>query len=367
MLSSFQSITGIEFFPVEMSRSISPFRDLLSLVRLVRVFLRIRPDAINVSTPKAALLGNIAGFITGVRTRIYSVRGLVYESATGWKRILLKVCEKIACYLSHSVIAESRSVARRIMRDGLSKLDKVHVLPHGSVGIDAQNIFNPARINATDIAELKTTLRLNSSMKLIGYAGRLVKDKGIRELFEAWDRLRQSGMNIGLILVGPLETEHPLDEDFVSRLNTSPGVIMTGYVSREELPLYYSLMDVFVLPSFREGLPTVILEASAMEIPIVATRVTGCIDAVRNKCTGTLVSLGSIDELSQALKKYLETPHLCMLHGKNGRKYVLEYYQEKPIWNTLMNILMESLQGAKKQNKAIGYKTDPTEIVNTPT
>jgi lipopolysaccharide/colanic/teichoic acid biosynthesis glycosyltransferase/glycosyltransferase involved in cell wall biosynthesis len=326
-LDRFGREEGIETSSVEMPRRISPWGDLVALVRLLRVLWRIRPAIVQSHTPKGGLLGMIAAFLAGVPVRIYTIHGLPLETARGLKRVLLRWTEKISCLLASQVIAVGPSLRRRAIAEGLASSSKVKVLGKGTInGVDALGRFNPLRHAPSEGSAVRLTLGIPPDARVIGCVGRIVRDKGLEVLVKAWTSLREEYRDLHLLVVGAFEPQDPISRSSEELLRSDPRVHLTGNVDSVR-PLYRA-MQVVVLPSYREGFPTVPLEAAAMELPVVATRVTGCVDAVLDGVTGTLVSPGDPGRLGDALRTYLDHPERGVEQGRAGRERVLQDFRQ---------------------------------------
>jgi lipopolysaccharide/colanic/teichoic acid biosynthesis glycosyltransferase/glycosyltransferase involved in cell wall biosynthesis len=322
---------GVEARAVEMPRRITPFGDLRAVFRLVRLFLVLRPAVVHGHTPKGGLLAMLAASLAGVRGRIYTMHGLPLETASGARRTLLRVCERVSCALAHHVYAVSESLRRRAVSLGLCRADRLRVLAAGTVnGVDAEGRFAPSRVSRVEVARVRRSLSIPSELRIVGYVGRLVRDKGIEDLLEAWALLREEFPDLHLVLVGPEEAQDPLSPGAWRRLRSDPRIRLAGYV--ESMPAAYGMMDVVVLPTYREGFPQVPLEAAAMERPVVATSVTGCVDAVVDGRTGTLVPPRDAQALARALGGYLRDPDLRRRHGQAGRSRVLREFRPERLW-----------------------------------
>jgi lipopolysaccharide/colanic/teichoic acid biosynthesis glycosyltransferase/glycosyltransferase involved in cell wall biosynthesis len=322
---------GIETHALVMPRRITPLGDLVVLFRLVLLFWTLKPDVVHGHTPKGGLLGMMAAALTGVKGRVYTLHGLPMETAAGIRRSLLRLTEQVSCALARRVHAVSESLRRRAAALGVCRLDKIQVLGAGTVnGIDAEKRFAPLRISRIDVAQARRDLAIPSELRIVGYVGRVVRDKGVEDLLEAWMILREEFSDLHLVIVGPEEDQDALPPDAMRRLRSDPRIRMTGYV--DSMPATYAMMDVVVLPTYREGFPQVPLEAAAMERPVVATAVTGCVDAVRDGETGMLVPPRDPQALSRALRTYLEDPLLRRRHGTAARSRVLREYRPERLW-----------------------------------
>jgi glycosyltransferase involved in cell wall biosynthesis len=323
---------------VEMSRRITPLRDLVSIVRLLRVIRRTRPSIVHAHTPKAGLVAMVASRLGGVPVRIYQLHGLAYETATGFGRWLQMTAERLACTLATRVLSVSESVRDRVAVDGVCDRRKVAVIANGSIGgIDAEQVFNPDRMPAAG-ERLRASLGIPASALVVGFVGRLARDKGIETLWQAWLRLRTELPSAHLLIVGPADfarRDQSVPGDVMSGFEHDPRAHVVGAIPREGLPQYYAAMDVLCLPTYREGFPVTILEAGAMGLPCVATRVTGCIDAVVAGTTGQLVTPGDAEALCSALLDYANDASLRSSHGTAARARVRARFNPHQVWLAL--------------------------------
>jgi glycosyltransferase involved in cell wall biosynthesis len=319
---------------VEMPRSITPMRDLSALARLFGILRKTRPAIVHAHTPKAGLLGMIAATLAGVPVRIYHMRGLPLMSATGWKRRLLWSTEWLTCRLAHEVLCVSHSLRREALREKLTAPSKITVLAGGSGnGVDAADRFHPERVGSNARGATREELGIPSTATVIGFVGRIVRDKGVIELTRAWESIREDFPEAHLLLVGPFESQDPVPVEIETVLRGDTRVHLRGM--DWNTPPLYAAMDVVVLPTYREGFPNVPLEAAAMELPVVATEVPGCTDAVQRDVTGTLVPARDADALARAIVRYLEDPELRQTHGNRGRSRVLQEFSQPVIWEAL--------------------------------
>jgi len=332
-LQTFATREGVPTFAVPMARQITPLRDIRSVWQIYRVLRRVRPHIVHAQTPKGGLLGTIAAWLAGTPVRIYHIRGLPLMTARGARRRLLWTTERIACALSHAVLCVSHSIRDVAVAEQLCPPDKITVLLGGSGnGVDAEGRFDPQREpDRRDRA--REHLGIPPNADVIGFVGRVVRDKGVIELATAWSTLRDAYRNAHLLIVGPLEPQDPIPRDVEDLLRHDPRVHLTGQV-RETAPLYPA-MDLVVLPTYREGFPNVPLEAASMELPVVATRVPGCTDAVEDGVTGTLVPPRDAAALADAIGSYLRDADRRRSHGRAGRRRVLKSFRRELIWEAL--------------------------------
>lgn len=345
LLDKFAADEGVQVHAVAMERAITPARDAVAVARLCRLFASIRPDVVDAHTPKAGLLGMVAARLAGVPVRIYHLHGLRYLTARGSLRRVLLTTERIAAALATSVVCVSHSVAAVAVQDGVVPRRKVKVLLGGSInGVDAAR-FTPAAGDEERRAA-RAALGLPPGARVLGFVGRIVREKGIVELFEAWRVLRAEFPDLHLVLVGPREPNDPIPRDVAAALDADPRVRCAGV--DWDTPRWFRAMDVLALPSWREGFPVVPLEAAATALPVVATIVPGCVDAVVNGVTGRLVPPRHPAALAAAVRSYLADPALRASHGAAARARVLAEFEQRRIWSALHGEYLSALAGRER-------------------
>ena len=340
-LTAFADAEGATAHAVLMTRAMTPLADARALWRLCRLLRQLAPDVVHAGTPKGGFLGTVAAFANGVPVRIYHMHGIRGMTAAGWRRRVLMATEWLACRLSTRVLCVSASTRDTAIAEGLCPPGKIVVLGPGSCnGVDARGRFDPDRIDERARAGVRERLTLPAGAAVIGFVGRIVRDKGIVELAAAWEALAAGFPDAHLVIVGPLEPEDPPPAGVIDALRAHPRVRFVPPVP-DPAP-YYAIMDVVVLPTYREGLPTVPLEAAAMRLPVVATRVPGCVDAIVDGVTGTLVPVRSVAPLVEAVAAYLRDRERGHRHGSNGRDRVLRDFAPEAVWARVF-ALYESL------------------------
>jgi lipopolysaccharide/colanic/teichoic acid biosynthesis glycosyltransferase/glycosyltransferase involved in cell wall biosynthesis len=333
-LEAFGERMEIQVRGVPMARRITPFADLGAVVRLWRLFRRLRPDVVHGHTPKGGLLAMIAAALAGVPVRFYTVHGLPLETATGWKRALLTWTERVSCFLAHRVHPVSESLSRVVLRERICSPARLFHMGPGTIdGVDAERRFAPGPESDLAALALRARLAIPDDAPVVGFVGRLVRDKGVHDLVEAWKLLRTEVPGVHMIVAGGFEPQDPVGEDAARTLREDPRIHLLGHV--DSMAGVYAAMDVLALPTYREGFPQTPLEAAAMEVPVVATRVTGCVDAVVHGVTGTLVPTRFPRALATALASYLQNPDLRRLHGAAARRRVLEKFRPQEFWSAL--------------------------------
>jgi glycosyltransferase involved in cell wall biosynthesis len=323
--------------PLPIARTIAPIQDFVTLCRLFLTFRKIRPHIAHVSTPKAALLGSIAAYAARVPIRIFCFRGSITEPASDMRRKVYRWVERLTARLCTHTICVSESLLRFARSESiLTSTDGMVPASGMSNGIDVQK-FTPDGDDAAwrrSLPESISALARDSNAVVIGYVGRLARDKGIEELAAAWTSIRAEFVNVHLLLVGPWEKENPVSAEARAIFEGDDRVHLTGLV--EGVAPLYRLMSLFVFPSWgSEGFPNAPMEAAAMRLPVIATRVVGCVDAVEHETTGLLVPPRDGRALANAMRVYLNRPELRREHGQAGRRRVLRDFRQEAIWEAL--------------------------------
>lgn len=291
-LDSLRHDDGFHCVAVPMHRRISPVADLVSLVRLVIVMAKERPWVVHSMTPKAGLLCMIAAWLTRVPVRVHTFTGLVWPTATGLKRRLLMMTDRITCACATHVIPEGKGVMYDLQHGGITS-KPMRVLGHGNVkGVDIER-FDPSRLGAQAASGAFTFL----------FVGRIVGEKGINELVEAFARLHEEQPATRLVLVGNYETElDPLSQGTRRIIDAMDAIETPGPKRGDDLVSAYDEADCFVMPSYREGFPNVVLEAGAMGLPSVVTDINGSREIVENGKNGLVVPPRDAAALYDAMK-----------------------------------------------------------------
>ena len=330
---------------VTMTRTISPLKDLVALINLMKIIRRTKPEIIHTHTPKAGTLGMIAAKIMGVPIRMHTVAGLPLLEATGSKRKVLDVVEKITYSCATKVYPNSFALRDIIIKNGYCKEGKLSVIGNGSSnGIDTSH-FDPAQISPETIQSLRKELNLKETDKVFCFIGRIVKDKGIHELVEAFIKNAGSHSNIKLLLVGPFEKDlDPLNKETEELLFSHPDIRFVGF--QKDVRPYLAISDAFVFPSYREGFPNVVMQAGAMGLPCIVSDINGCNEIIEHKVNGWIVPPKNVEELASAITFMTENVEAAQKMAGVSRKMIINRYGQQYIWEQL-------LAEYRKQMKAI--------------
>lgn len=320
-------------FAVNVTRRISPITDLKAIFKIYKFIKDNNIDTVIGHTPKGGMVAMIAAFFAGVNNRVYFRHGIIYETSKGLKRFLLKNIDRLSGTLAKKVVCVSNSVKKISECDKLNNPSKNIVLGLGTCnGIDTENKFNPEKNDLATLPSITKNLQLSEDNFVIGYVGRLVKDKGINELIESWKILRIKYKNLKLLLVGPIEDRDTISNESKIIIETDENIINTGFVLNAAP--YFSLMDVFILPTYREGFPTVSLEASSMKLPVLISKATGCEESIVENKTGIFIK-NNPQDIAEKIEYYIQNPEMKIIHGLKGREFVRGNFEETKIWDII--------------------------------
>ena len=331
---------------IPFSKAISPLKDVNQLVQIIRILKNEKPDIVNAGNPKSGFLIMLACWMIGFKNRIFTLHGLLSDTKTGFKRWLVSLTEKISCNIAKTVIVVSPSLKVHAEQRKILPLKKGVVIENGSYnGIDTK-IFSRTEFLLTQSNELKEKIGLQQDAVVLGFVGRLSKDKGIDILFEAFNLLVKKYPFLRLILAGPLSKENMFSELSAHQLYFDERVFYLGKMI--DVTPVYGVIDILVLPSLREGFGNVLIEAAAMEIPVIASEIPGCKDAVRNNINGYLFEKGNVFELCNYLEKLITDKNLRNEFGQNGKTFVKSNFNNYKIWKGQLDLYNKILQVNKK-------------------
>lgn len=328
---------GVRTIGVEMARQISPWRDLRSLWQLWRVFRRERPDMVHSMTPKAGLLSMIAARLAGVPVRVHTFTGLVWPTERGLKRLILQTTDRLTCLCATHIIPEGLGVMHDLQ--GTITHKPMRVLGYGNVrGVDME--YYQRQCERQSLETIESLFHLGSlshlpppgfvdpgTLPIFLFVGRILPDKGVRELIDAFLRLQRGT----LLLVGPVEQSFPLPED--------KRIIKVGM--QTDVRPWMEMADVLVLPSYREGFPNVVLEAGAMELPCIVTDINGSREIVVEGETGLIVPARSADHLLQAMQWMADHPEERRAMGRKARPHIAKHWEQSYVRQCLKDYYVD--------------------------
>lgn len=321
--------------PVDIEREISLWSDLMSLVQIIRIYLKVKPDIINMGTPKVSLLGLLAAVMCRVPRRIYTCRGFRFEHEKGILRFILLMSEKVASLCADKVIAISDSVRELGIQEKIFSEEKSLVIHKGSSNGVEFEAFDSEKYSDKEVEKFKKDLKIGNEF-VFGYVGRIVERKGFSELINAFSEIYDEDKSVKMVVCGRPYYDQ-IDKAVMEKAESHPGIIMTGLVPYEDVPLYMLTFDTFVLPAYWEGFGNVLIQAAAMGVPVISTNVTGCKDAVSDGYNGELVPSKDVPSLVRVMKKFREDPTLRKKYGENGIAWSKNFEGEL-IWEEMASL-----------------------------
>ncbi|MFP4224454.1 MAG: glycosyltransferase family 4 protein [Phycisphaeraceae bacterium] len=324
---------GLAIEPVEIARRIAPWQDLKALVRLTRLFRRGRFDIVHTHTPKAALLGQLAAWLARVPVRVNTVHGLYYLAFDeGLRRRLFKALEIFACRLATYVFSQSEEDLDLMQRERLVDPERLAWLGNG---IDLTR-FRPGPERREDRRQVREELGLPEDAFVVGIVARMVPEKGFRELFEAFARLRGKADNAYLLHVGIVDHSRSAEVSPESAEQFGVAEFCRFAGQRDDVDRLMAAMDVFCLPSYREGYPRSVMEANAMGLPAVATDIRGCREAVQEEVNGLLVPAKEVEPLAAALWRLYENADLRQQLSEGARRRAEQVFDEQRVIDKIL-------------------------------
>lgn len=342
---------GARTWMVPMEREIAPIKDIVSLWRLRQLFRRTRPALVVAGTPKAGLLATLAARLAGIHRVVYMLHGLRLETARGPKRVLLSAAEWIASHAAHEVRCVGPSLRAKAISLGLVAPHRCSVIGSGTVnGIDAEHWKKSQHAVCLGIAA-RLKLNIPNYSQVVGFVGRLTRDKGIEDLYQAFSIIRTRYPKTRLLLVGDFEEGDPISPSIRKQIESDPTVVVTGFVS--EVAPYYWAMDLLVFPSHREGFGIVALEAQAASLPVICSDATGAIDAIVDGLTGIRVPTGNVNAITTAVSSLLDDEELRCRMGDAGRAWVEKTFKREIVWQNLREDYASLVRRPSRQSEGI--------------
>ena len=331
---------GVPVVPIPMARGISPLKDVIALWRLYKLFKREAPQIVHSITPKAGLLSMLAARMAKVPVRIHTFTGLIFPSKKGFMQRLLMFTDRLLCQSATHVVAESQGVAKELKRYGIYQ-DKIQFIGPGNVnGIDPE-WFNVHSLSTSKEAE-RQALGLPMNATVFVFVGRLVKDKGISELVRAFVKLQSQQPNVFLLLLGHEEPKlDPLSHNTKATIQRHDCIEALGF--KADIRPYLLAADVLVLPSYREGFPNVLLQALAMNLPCISTKVNGADEAIQHQSNGLLVAKKDVSELFHAMHRLTTDLNMRQQMSQEARASVIPKYQQSTVWQAHLDFYQQAL------------------------
>jgi glycosyltransferase involved in cell wall biosynthesis len=328
---------GIRTHAVEMTRTITPLKDLKALLKLYKFFKKEKPFIVHTHTPKAGTVGMIAAKLAGVPNRLHTIAGLPLLEKTGVMRKLLNLVEKLTYSCSTLILPNSFKLKRIILTEKFTSASKLKVIGHGSSnGIDTEH-YNIAHVTEKEKEQLRESLNINENDTVFIFIGRIVKDKGINELVAAFNLLTKKYSRCKLLLIGSRENHlDPLLSKTEILIKENICIIPTGV--QKDIRPYVSISHALTFPSYREGFPNVVLQASCMCLPCIVSDINGCNEIIEDQVNGLIIPVKNSEALESAMIYMIENPEKRLDMIKHSRKRILERYKQEFIWDESLKL-----------------------------
>ncbi|WP_343563054.1 glycosyltransferase family 4 protein [Sphingobacterium sp.] len=325
---------GISVIPIEMSRKITPLKDLRSLWKTYLLFRKEKPAIVHSHTPKAGIIGMLAAKLARVPIRLHTVAGMPLMEITGGKRKLLNYIERLTYSAATRVYPNSKGLLEFILSNKFTSLNKLKVIGEGSSNGINTSFFSRNHISNEQQNSLRNELGIFDEDFVFIFVGRLVGDKGINELVKAFCELNSPFSK--LLLVGPFENElDPLNKETLKSIDENPNILTVGF--QQDVRPYFSISNVLVFPSYREGFPNVVMQAGAMELPSVVSNINGCNEIIIEGENGLIIPVKNVEAIKQAMQGLISNRELYTKMKINARKLINIRYEQQVIWNSLLN------------------------------
>jgi glycosyltransferase involved in cell wall biosynthesis len=335
----------IRVIEIEMSRKITPINDFFSVYHLYKVIKKEKPIIVHSHTPKAGIVSMLAAKLANVPVRLHTVAGLPLMEATGMKRKVLNFVEKVTYACATKVYPNSKGLYEFIVNQELGSSVKMKVIANGSSNGIGTTYFDSERISEEQRRELRTKLNIQKADFVFVFVGRLVGDKGINELIDAFSKIKDC--NVKLLLVGGLEPDlDPLFKQTINEIETNSNIISVGF-QRDVRP-YFAISNCLVFPSYREGFPNVVMQAGAMALPSIVSNINGCNEIIEEGINGTIIPLKDADSLFESMLKMLNDKSWRNQLVGNARDKIVSRFEQQLVWDALLNeynnLLIENKQ-----------------------
>ncbi|WP_460218943.1 glycosyltransferase family 4 protein [Psychroserpens sp. MEBiC05023] len=326
---------GIETYVVEMTRTITPIKDLKATYQLYKFFKKEQPFIVHTHTPKAGTLGMLAAKLAGVPHRLHTIAGLPLLEISGSKRRLLDTVEKFTYSCATQILPNSFGLKDIILQNKYTKASKLKVIGKGSSnGIDTKH-YDSALISEEQRNTLKQELGIKDSDIVFIFIGRIVKDKGINELVKAFDSLSKKVSASKLILVGPKEDHlDPLLPETEALITSNAQILAVGM--QKDIRPYVTISDVLTFPSYREGFPNVVLQASCMSLPCIVSDINGCNEVIEHELNGLIIPTKNEIALENAMQFMIDHPEKRLAMIAHTRSRIIKRYEQEYVWNELL-------------------------------
>ena len=327
---------------IPMTRQITPYADIRSLCKLYRYFKKENPDIVHSHTPKAGMLAMLAARMAGIKIRIHTIAGLRFVTSSGMSRTILLRAEKLTTKWATHVWPNSQSILDYVKENKLADRQKLALIGYGSSnGVNLAR-FSPQALQSAKLEATKQRLQYDEKLIYLLTVGRVVKDKGIDELLQAFQSIYSERPDLRLILIGFFEDHlDPVSDQARKTVNEHPAIIHINW--SDEVEYFMHVANMLVHPSYREGLPNVLLQAGAMHCPILCSRIEGNIDVVDDGHTGMIFDVKDAASLEQVLRTALNHPNRLKTYADNLRSKIEQRFDQRFVQDSLKTKYLELL------------------------
>lgn len=346
---------GCPHYVVPMTRTISPYKDLVSLYKMIKLIKRMKPDIIHTHTPKAGIIGMLAAFLTRIPIRMHTVAGLPLMEAQGAKKALLVLVERLTYACATFVYPNSLRLKDYITDNRFTNNEKVKVIGRGS-----SNGINTEHFSLTDeliskAAGIRREYNIPETDLAFIFIGRIVKDKGINELIHVFKKLSDKYSHIKLLLLGPFEDGlDPVDEDVKNIIDTNNAIVHVGY--KDDVRPYVAASDVLVFPSYREGFPNVPMQCACLNLPCIVTDINGCNEIIEDGINGLVIPAKDENSLQVAMERMITDQVFRSACSAVAREMITTRYRRENIWEELLREY-KSLLGENGKRQFVNERT----------
>lgn len=328
---------GIKTHVVEMTRTITPFKDLKAVYQLYNFFKAEKPFIVHTHTPKAGTVGMLAAKLAGVPHRLHTIAGLPLLEATGKKRKLLNAVEKFTYSCSTLILPNSFGLERIILDHKFTTQNKLKVIGNGSSnGINTEH-YDTALVSEESKTNLKAELNISNDDLVFIFIGRIVRDKGINELVAAFNTLSKKNNTCKLLLVGPRENHlDPLLPETEALIEANTQILAVGV--QKDIRPYVAISHVLAFPSYREGFPNVVLQGSCMELPCIVGNINGCNEIIEHNVNGLIIPVKDAKALENAMQFMIDHPEKRQAMITHSRSRIIERYKQEFVWNEILKL-----------------------------
>lgn len=330
---------------INIPRNLNPLKIIQSIYLLFKLFKNEKYDVVHVHTPIASIIGRVASKLAGVRLIIYTAHGFYFhENMSKLKYLFYVSLEKIAGLITNILFTQSEEDKKTAIKNFF--LPKHNIFCIGN-GVDPDK-FNPKK--AVNKKVFKNSLKIPNNSFVIGIVCRIVREKGLLEFLSAAQRISKNYKNVYFIIVGErLSSDH--DKNIDDKLKNVKKKLQSKLIllgDRNDIPNILSAIDLFCLPSWREGMPRSVIEAMMMKKPVLCTDIRGSRELVVNKRTGLLVPVKQDIDLEEGMKFFIKNPKICKRFGQQGRKRALKFFDERVIVKKQIKIIFDAYKNLRK-------------------